>query len=530
MDDSWDHIVVGQGLAGSVLAGNLVRLGKRVLVIDTPRADSPSRVAAGLMTPMTGKRCTPGHRWDEVWPAARECYETLQHVLGRDFLTRRPAIRLLSAEEKPSPALTGHESELGNAFHSSVRGFRMPECGRLDVNGFLDSVLASLRERNAVLAESVHPPEVVPFDGGIRIPRLSLRAKHLTFCCGYSPRPNVWFPHLSFEPAKGELLTLRIPELGEERTFHHSVWLTPIGDDLYMAGATYDRQHIDTQPTTTGRNEILDRLARFLCGPVEVVGHVAGVRPVVTGRLPVIGVHPLHPSIGLINGLASKGALWAPFAVQSYLKHIDREGPLDSELDTATRADTGERVTDQAHNLIRAVAQPGSQVIDATAGNGHDTLFLSRLVGRTGSVVAIDNQRTAIDHAAGLLPAELRPQVRFEHACHSEMTRLIPSTSRGRIAAIMFNLGYLPGGDKTRITRPDTTQTAIESGFRLLQPGGILTVVAYPGHSGGQADTEAASAALKRTGGVWLQRDNIASAAGPSLLCVLKPKPPRGDG
>ena len=178
-------------------------------------------------------------------------------------------------------------------------------------------------------------------------------------------------------------------------------------------------------------------------------------------------------------------------------------------------------VTQQAHELLTAHVR-GHFAIDATAGNGHDTEFLAQLVGPTGTVWAFDIQREALLRTASRLrerqiPVELRlrsmagtcpagqaladvpgPHVICLEASHAEMSDHLPASCRGQMAAIMFNLGYLPGAEKSWITTAESTLAALDAAIEWLAPGGVLTVVAYPGHVGGSAEAEAVRAWFTR--------------------------------
>ncbi len=149
-------------------------------------------------------------------------------------------------------------------------------------------------------------------------------------------------------------------------------------------------------------------------------------------------------------------------------------------------------LTEQVHAMLRNEIKPGDIVIDATAGNGHDTLLLAGLVGQPGCVFAFDNQQKAIDLSRSRLElAGLDACVTCFCRGHENMRKSIPAEFHGKIRAITFNLGYLPGGDKSHVTCPETTLIALEQGFTLLMPGGVLSVIAYTGHPGGRAEAEA---------------------------------------
>ncbi|WP_256760755.1 class I SAM-dependent methyltransferase [Cohnella sp. WQ 127256] len=159
-------------------------------------------------------------------------------------------------------------------------------------------------------------------------------------------------------------------------------------------------------------------------------------------------------------------------------------------------------VLSQAQRWVKERVKPGDIVIDATAGNGSDTLFLARSVGPTGFVYAFDIQAEALDNTRGRLLAEADSislaSTQYIHAGHETMEDAVTPDAHGKVAAIMFNLGYLPGASSSVITQPTTTLVALDSAVRLLRKDGVLTVVVYPGHEGGE--TEAAAVEAWSTG------------------------------
>lgn len=140
-----------------------------------------------------------------------------------------------------------------------------------------------------------------------------------------------------------------------------------------------------------------------------------------------------------------------------------------------------------AQLLLADRLQAGDCAVDATAGNGHDTLFLCRRVLPGGRVFAFDKQEAALANTRARLLENGVAQADFTliHAGHETLSERLPETLRGRLAAVMFNLGYLPGSDKNLITRAATTLAAAAQALEWLRPGGLMTVVVYPGHEGG---------------------------------------------
>ncbi len=156
-------------------------------------------------------------------------------------------------------------------------------------------------------------------------------------------------------------------------------------------------------------------------------------------------------------------------------------------------------LTTQTHSIIEQIITEGDMAIDATVGNGYDTVFLAKQVGCSGKVFGFDIQQQAIESTEARLESEnIRANTSLFHASHDKMSESIASKWHGKIKVIMFNLGYLPGSDKSIITETESTIAALSQSLELLAKAGILTIAAYPGHAGG--DTEAQSVDC------WLQQ------------------------
>ena len=176
-----------------------------------------------------------------------------------------------------------------------------------------------------------------------------------------------------------------------------------------------------------------------------------------------------------------------------------------------------------SHLFIRQFVRAGDRVIDATCGNGHDTLLLAELVGSCGRVRAFDIQQKAIDEtAARLADAGYRENVELVHAGHETMAEYCSEA----VKAVIFNLGYLPGGDRTLITRPESTLAGVEQALNILTTGGIVAITVYPGHDGGAQEQHALEALLVHLPAnlfhVWRMGQMNVPAEAPYLILIQK--------
>lgn len=150
-----------------------------------------------------------------------------------------------------------------------------------------------------------------------------------------------------------------------------------------------------------------------------------------------------------------------------------------------------ESVLEFAHTLAGRSLRRDDLAVDATVGNGHDTLFLVQQVGSDGQVVGFDVQSEAIEATRERVNTQApNASLRLVCAGHETMPDHLEESVRGTVGAVMFNLGYLPGGNQSIVTEPETTRQALGHSVHLLRPGGVITIVAYPGHEGGARETK----------------------------------------
>lgn len=502
-----DFVIIGQGLAGTTLAWQLKWRGLRGVIVDRDDGTSASKAAAGLMTPVTGKRLVPAWRLDETWATANDFYRRVEKETKSQFLTQPGQVRLFEGEESKAEFerrdWAEHPVEIRQPqmlvehtfIDAPLGGFELPTARRLDVPAYLEASRKEFLANDMLRIASLNPATDLKIEiGAVHLSNPDVRAKRVIFCQGALGAENPWFNDVEYKSARGEILTLRIDGLSETRIVNQVVWLVPCGNDVFKAGSTYDFENLDLGATPAGRDEIVERLKKYLKLPFEIIDHESGVRPIVTERRPIIGVHRKLPQLAIFNGLGSKGSLLAPLVASQLAEHLFDGSSIEPELDYQVRFQPRipksdrpriPRLTEQAQTLVREVVEPDDSVIDATAGNGHDTCFLAEAVGKNGRVVAFDVQHDALQRTSARLDDVGYQNVTLHQRSHAEMKDAVPEFLHGSVAAVMFNLGYLPGGDHEVTTSTESSLTAITVALRLVRSGGIVTVLAYPGHAGG---------------------------------------------
>lgn len=346
-------LIVGQGLAGTLLAWELVRRGRKVLVVDRDEPNTSTKVAAGIVTPISGQRLTLGYGMDRFLPCARTCYSAMESEWGGSYFKATGLVRLWgNAEEETRfkarmthadfAAHVGTGTTRGGflideACFKDVRGgFEMPGGGWLDTRRWLADAAAWLEGLGMLRRMNLDVASLRPEGGKVRLPDDSW-AEAVVFCEGAVARNNPWFPWLEWKCAKGELLTVSIPELsGEKRIVNRSGWIQPVdGRGTFRAGATYEWGRLDAVPTPEARRVLEGRLEALLRVGWEVTGHEAGVRPIIHQSLARMGRHPVHSGLVFFNGLGSKGVLYGPGYAAMLAEHLVEGKPLPVEVDVA---------------------------------------------------------------------------------------------------------------------------------------------------------------------------------------------------
>jgi glycine/D-amino acid oxidase-like deaminating enzyme len=334
-----DYIVVGLGLAGISFCEVLEKEGKSFKVI-TDNSQQASQVAGGLYNPVILKRFTLAWKAKEQVELAQPFYAHLERKLGKKLDYKVPVIRRFASVEEQNawfeasdkPGLDYFLST--NIVHNKNANIDAPfgfgevkYTGRIDTATLVESYRKYLDEKGLLERESFDFSCFEHQEGHISYK--SIQAKQIVFSCGYGLKNNPYFNYLPLNGTKGELLTIKAPDYKEENVIKSSVFTIPLGSDLYRIGATYKWKDKTNEPTEAAKKELLDKLKIFLKCDFKVVGHVAGIRPTVVDRRPLVGQHPEYKNLYVLNGFGSRGVLIAPYASAQLFNYLERQIPLD---------------------------------------------------------------------------------------------------------------------------------------------------------------------------------------------------------
>lgn len=343
-----DTLIVGQGLAGSLLAWRFLERGERILVVDRDEEITSSKVAAGLVTPLAGPRFSLPESLPERLLEAKRFYFEIEETTGIRCFHHQRIARLFRDEEEAETwreRLAADQERLapyhgplaidGNFFHSGNGGFEMKEGGWLDVPVFLEATRQHLLERAAYAIGRVDSAEVVVAAGTDHPVRWkNVAARRVVFAEGWRGNQNRFFDWLTMRPSAGDILDLEIPELEEEtRIVNQGGWLLPLGHGRFRAGSTYRHDELIEGPNSAGRIEVLRKLDGITPIEPRVVGHRAAIRPSIHRSQIVMGRHPAHDCVVFFNGLGSKGVLNGPWHADRLVAHLLGDAPLPDEAD-----------------------------------------------------------------------------------------------------------------------------------------------------------------------------------------------------
>jgi glycine/D-amino acid oxidase-like deaminating enzyme len=334
-----DVLIVGQGLAGSLLAWELMRQQFRVLVVDSGE-ENASQVAAGLINPVTGQRLVKSREVEALLPAAMACYRHLGEAFRQTFFVELPMLRILHGERDQATA----RKRLNQADYQAYLHAWMPAIDGVETafgvlrqgqTGYLRTRLLLNQLQNFFIANAAYQQIRLDYRDIVLQPDLKWRdtkPRHIVFCEGHQAMANPWFGRLPFQPARGEILACETDAGCPTQMLNYGHWLIPLDERRFKTGATFDHQRFDTQPSRQAETILLTTL-RGVCprlSPVSVYEHKVGIRPTTQDKQPFIGAHPKHANLHIFNGFGAKGSLAIPWYCRQFVAALKQQTQLST--------------------------------------------------------------------------------------------------------------------------------------------------------------------------------------------------------
>lgn len=339
-----DVLIIGQGISGTFLSYYLEKEGRRFIVIDDNYVNAPSKIAAGIINPVTGRRLVTVWMSEEVLPFAWKAYQQIGQELKITAISQKTIIDFF-----PNPFMresflqkieTGdqyvhtypEQNHFNHLFHYELG------CGEIRpvYTAHLEALLPAWRKQLSASGnlreERFEQSQLEVMDNGVQYK--DIIADKIIFCDGTSSFDNPFFKSLPFAPNKGEALVAEIPGLPTEHIFKKGLMLVPmLQKDHFWIGASYVWDFADANPSASFRQSTEQALKHWLKIPFTIVGHRSGLRPATLERRPFVGFHPHYPPIGILNGMGTKGCSLAPFFAKQLTDNLVYQLPVSKDAD-----------------------------------------------------------------------------------------------------------------------------------------------------------------------------------------------------
>jgi len=338
-----DYIIVGSGLSGIAVAENLLSRDKKILVFDD-NSQASSTVAGGIYNPVILKRFTLAWNANEQLDIALSFYSLLEKKLGVSLIKELPIYRRFHSVEEQNDWFSAMDKPFLSRFldeklvstinphiPSSYSFGRVKGTGVVNTELLLQKYRAYLTEINSFQQETFDFNQF-EISEDYCIYR-NWKAKKIIFCDGFGLKKNPYFNYLPLNGNKGEYLIIKAEDLKLEVAIKSSVFIIPLGNDLYKVGATYNNWDKTKEPTQDGKKYLLEKLNGFLKCDFDVVDQVAGIRPATNDRKPLVGRHPKYDNLYCCNGFGSRGVLIGPTVSAELINYIEDSVALSEEID-----------------------------------------------------------------------------------------------------------------------------------------------------------------------------------------------------
>ncbi len=325
-------LIVGQGLAGSILAYQLLEADFAVRIVDAPQVYfKSSHAAGGLFNPVTGRKLEKTWLADELFPYLFEFYPHLEKKLGSNFFYPMPLFRPFVNDEMRNWLLE-RKDQIDHAYLDwTTDGVSIRDTGWVDVDQMLKA-FAIYFSQISILTKEPFVYEDLHVNDNQCISYHNQTFNFVLFCEGFhAQKNNPFFKQLCFLPAKGELLKIHSNQPNEGLIISKNGFLLPIGNKQFKVGATYSWEDLSNIPRETALSELKNKVAQFGISEYSVDELLVGVRPATQDRRPFVGLIP-GSNIGIFNGFGSKGVSLIPYFAKQFVNNLQNGQELNSEV------------------------------------------------------------------------------------------------------------------------------------------------------------------------------------------------------
>ncbi|MGB0880587.1 MAG: NAD(P)/FAD-dependent oxidoreductase [Polaribacter sp.] len=337
-----DYIVVGLGLAGLAFTEELLQANKSFIVFEDD-SQSASLVAGGIYNPVILKRFTPVWNAKEQLAIALPFYQKLEQKFNIKFDKKCITKKVFTSIEDQNNWFSATDKPILSEYLDSkidtqkIRGI-IANFGFGNVNGtgsiatkkLLKTYRAFLLEEHKIRFEKFEYHQVEFQKNNIQYKDIA--TSKIVFCEGFGVKKNPFFKDLPIKEAKGELITIYAPDLDIDFLLKSTLFVLPLENHQYKVGATFNWKDKTSCPSEEGKQELVEKLKKVINVPYTILNQSAGIRPTVKDRRPLVGRHPKHKNLAVLNGLGTRGVMIAPTVAKQLFYHLENNQELDSEI------------------------------------------------------------------------------------------------------------------------------------------------------------------------------------------------------
>lgn len=335
-----DYIIVGQGIVGTWLSYYAMQAGKNFVVINESSIPAASKVASGVINPVTGRRIVQTWMIETFLPFALKAYSELGTKINKVIIKEAPVVLIhpsLQMQESFNYRLEHENVYLQKNNKADFEAFMHTPFGTgqinqsvwIDLNTMIEGWAEKLITNKQYIEAKFNIIDLKITNEGIEWK--GIKAKRILFSDGLSSMQNPFFKALPFAPNKGEALIVEIKDLPNQAIYKHNLSIVPWKDQLFWVGSNYEWNYSDTIPSPTFRTKMEAALNHLLKVPFTIVDHLVGIRPANQERRPFVGLHPTYSCIGICNGMGTKGCSLAPYFAHALITHCENGTPIHPE-------------------------------------------------------------------------------------------------------------------------------------------------------------------------------------------------------